>query len=88
MVFEIQCHTRHTCGGRNPELGKNCDILHSGSAVFFRIFIPRYLASTSVCNPINKRLSGDFDVQIIQQSPDYVARFAAYITLGVAYVPK
>ena len=35
--------------------------------------------------PINKPFSGDSDDQIIPQSPDYVASFAAYIALDLMY---
>jgi hypothetical protein len=33
-------------------------------------------------SPINKTFSGDLDKQIIPQSPEYFASFAAYITLA------
>jgi hypothetical protein len=37
--------------------------------------------SITARSPINKTFSGDLDEQIIPQSPEYFAGFAAYITL-------
>jgi hypothetical protein len=44
--------------------------------------IPVQINSITARSPINKTFSGDLDEQIIPQSPDYFAGFAAYITLG------
>jgi hypothetical protein len=57
--------------------------LQGWGAGFDGKFIPGFLSSVSACRPDCKPLSGEFCEQINTQQPEYFARLAVYITLGI-----